>query len=71
MDEAARVNLEGMRMSGVEAIGPDGTVTFTEREQFWIREGLGLNWKTMRPEDGRDMSIELTKAYERMREKEV
>jgi hypothetical protein len=70
-EEAARVNLEGMRMSGVEAIGPDGTVTFTEREQFWIREGLGLDWKTMRPEDARDMSFELTKAYERMREKEA
>ncbi|MBW1999366.1 MAG: KR domain-containing protein [Deltaproteobacteria bacterium] len=70
MDEAKQVNVKGMKMSGVDHIQPDGTVVFTERERFWIREGLGLDWEIMRLEDARFMSDELTAAYKSMRREE-
>jgi hypothetical protein len=63
---AREINWAGIRGTGVETIRPDGSITFTEREQSWIREGLGLTWQGMRLEDARAMSTELEAAYRRM-----
>ena len=65
-DQARDINLAGVRGTGVETIRPDGSVTFTEKERFWLREGLGLAWEGMRLEDARPMSAELEAAYRRM-----
>ncbi len=65
-EKAREINQEGVRATGVETIRPDGSIRFTEREQFWLREGLGLSWKEMRLEDARPMSAELEAAYRRM-----
>ena len=69
-EEAVQINVEGMRMSGVERVDEEGTATFTERERFWLREGLGLSWEKMRLEDSLSMAEELREAYHRLREEE-
>jgi hypothetical protein len=63
---AREINQEGVRATGAETIHSDGSITFTEREQFWLRQGLGLSWKGMRLEDALPMSAELQAAYRRM-----
>ncbi len=65
-ENAREINREGVRATGVESIHADGSITFTDREQFWLREGLGLSWKELRLEDGLPMSAELEAAYRRM-----
>jgi hypothetical protein len=71
MNEAIRINQEGMRMTGVESIEEDGTAIFTERERYWLREGMGLSWDAMRLEDAYPMSEELEMAYKRLHKEEV
>jgi hypothetical protein len=68
--EAARVNEAGMRMTGVDHIDEVGTVTFTERERFWLREGMGLDWEKMKLEDALPMSKALKEAYIRLQKEE-
>ncbi len=65
-EKAREINREGVRATGVESIHADGSITFTERERFWLREGLGLSWKALRLEDALPMSAELEAAYRRM-----
>lgn len=65
-EKAREINQEGVRATGVESILPDGSIIFTERERFWLREGLGLPWERMRLEDAQPMSAELEAAYQRM-----
>lgn len=69
-EKGREINQEGMRATGVESIRSDGSISFTEREQFWLREGLGLSWKEMRLEDALPLSAELEAAYRRMDTKE-
>ncbi len=64
--QARDINMAGVRGTGVETIHPDGGITFTEKERFWLREGLGLPWEGMRLDDARPMSAELEAAYRRM-----
>lgn len=71
MNEAIRINQEGMRMTGVESIEEDGTAIFTERERYWLREGMGLSWDAMRLEDAYPMSEELEMAYKRLHKEEA
>ncbi|MBW2145773.1 MAG: KR domain-containing protein [Deltaproteobacteria bacterium] len=71
MKEALRMNEAGMRMTGVERIEEDGTVVFTERERYWLREGMGLSWARMPLEDARPMSGELERAYKRLKKEET
>ncbi len=70
MEEARRINTVGMLMDGVQSVDEDGTVTFTENERRWIREGLGLSWDRMRLEDGCQMYAELEQAYRRLQREE-
>lgn len=65
-ERARDINLAGVRGTGVETIYPDGSITFTEKERTWLRNGLGLSWEGMRLEDARIMSAELEAAYRRM-----
>jgi hypothetical protein len=69
-EKAREINQQGVRATGVEAILPDGSIIFTEREQFWLQEGLGLSWKGMRLQDALPMSAELEAAYRRMHSEE-
>ncbi len=70
-EEAIRINETGMKMDGVAQIDQDGTVTFTERERYWLREGLGLEWEKMRLEDSYSMAEELKLAYQRLQKEEI
>jgi len=71
MAEAVRINEAGMKMTGVERIEENGTVTFTDRERYWIQEGMGLSWTEMHLEDALEMSEELRMAYQRLYKEET
>lgn len=69
--QTAEINDAGMVMDGLDRVGPDGTVYFTEKEQEWIRDGLGLSWGgTMNIGEAGRMCAELTAAYQRMKHEE-
>jgi hypothetical protein len=68
--DALEINHEGMQITGVAHVGPDGTVSFTDKEQFWLREGLGLNWDKMKLADCAAMSKELEAAYRQLQQEE-
>ncbi|MCR4426540.1 MAG: hypothetical protein NUW23_10190 [Firmicutes bacterium] len=70
-DEARRINEVGMHIDGLESVDENGTVTFTENERRWIREGLGLSWDRMSLEDSYDMYLELDEAYKRLNREET
>jgi hypothetical protein len=70
-EDAVRINTAGMNMSGVDRIDKDGTITFTERERYWLKQGMGLDWNKMRLEDAFLMSGELKAAYRRLLNEEV
>jgi len=69
-EEAVHVNTIGMKLDGLESVDQDGTVHFTEKECYWLENGLGLNWKTMRLEETEKMWPELDAAYKRMKKVE-
>lgn len=64
--EAFEVNTAGMKKDGLDYVKEDGTAVFTEAEQYWIRESLGLNWKECAPEHCAEMTKELKAAYRKM-----
>lgn len=70
-EEAIQINNQGMKMDGVEKIDLDGSVIFTEREHYWLQEGLGLRWKKMKLEDALPMAEELRSAYQRLYKEEM
>ncbi len=64
--EAFEVNTAGMKKDGLDYVKEDGTAVFTEAEQYWIRESLGLGWKECAPENCAEMTKELKAAYQKM-----
>lgn len=69
--EAEAINIEGMKFDGLSHVNLDSRVFFTEKEVFWIKEGLGLDWgSSMCIEDSKRLSSELYEAYVKMRNEE-
>ncbi len=69
--EISRINTTGMQITGVEKVDAEGTVTFTDTEKYWIKDGLGLNWDTASLADSAAMSDELEAAYRRLQGEEM
>ncbi|MCL1855744.1 MAG: hypothetical protein FWF86_08425, partial [Clostridia bacterium] len=51
---------------GCAGVKPGGTAVFTESEQYWIKESLGLDWTECPLEGATEMCEELRAAYKRM-----
>jgi hypothetical protein len=69
MEEATRINQEGMRREGVEEIKEDGSLVFTDEAQKMGKELLGVNWKEIKITDIEDYVKEGLEGYNRLAEK--
>lgn len=66
LEEARRINEEGMRMDGIERVENDGTVIFTEQAIRLLREILHLDWERMKLSEAEEMARELVSAYKKL-----
>lgn len=66
LEEARRINEEGMKMDGIERVENDGTVIFTEQAIRLLREILHLNWERMKLSEAGEMARELISAYKKL-----
>ena len=65
-EKAKEINTVGMVKDGCAGVKPGGTAVFTESEQYWIKESLGLDWTECPLEGAAEMCEELRAAYNRM-----
>lgn len=68
--KAIEINTVGMKKDGLDYVEPGGTAVFTKEEVYWLKEGLGIEWKECALKDAADMCVELKAAYKRMDEQE-
>jgi hypothetical protein len=63
MDEALRINREGNKLEGVENIGADGTVTFTDEFNNMTKDILGFDCKSVKIGEVEDRAKELSSIF--------
>ena len=68
--QARDINLAGMKKDGLDYVAPGGISVFTQEECYWLKEGLGLDWKQCDPKDAQEMCGELRAALNRMNQEE-
>ena len=66
LEQAISINLNHMRLDGVEEVQNDGTVVFTEPTVNLIRDILGLEWPKMRIDESAEMAMQIKKAYQNL-----
>jgi hypothetical protein len=64
LDEAVRVNEACQQADGIEHIGDDGTVTFTEPEMAIMHKLIGYRCRTMKLDDVAAWADELSRKYQ-------
>lgn len=69
MEKAMEINLEGMKMDGIERVENDGTVVFTKETVEYMATVLDMHWTKVKPEETLEMSKELIAAYKKLEEK--
>lgn len=69
MDKAMEINLEGMKLDGIERVENDGTVVFTKDTVDYMATVLDLHWTKVKPEETLQMSKEIIAAYKKLEEK--
>ncbi|MHA1713278.1 MAG: NAD-dependent epimerase/dehydratase family protein [Candidatus Ranarchaeia archaeon] len=68
-EQALKINLEGMKADGIDRMDQDGTVHFSEETVAVLEACLGLDWKSMKPEQCYEMTKDLISAYKKLDEK--
>jgi hypothetical protein len=68
MDEALRINREGNRLEGVDSIGADGTVTFTDEFNNMTKELLGFDCKSVKIREVEERAKELSRIFSKQLE---
>ena len=69
LEEAIKINLEGLKHEGVEELKDDGTVVITEEAYKVHKEVLGVDWREIRYADMEDASKELLLALQKLADK--
>jgi hypothetical protein len=69
MEEALKINMDGLRMEGVEAIKEDGTIVITEKANALIKELYGIDLKEIRFDDLEEMAREMITIRDKLAEK--
>lgn len=64
LDDAIRINEEGLRLDGIEKIEDDGTVIFAEKNMAILKETLGYECRTMKLAETEDWAKELHAKYQ-------
>lgn len=66
LKEAIKINEEGARFDGIEEIKDDGTVVFTEKHSEIMKEVLGYDCRSMRPDESEERAKELGSLYRKL-----
>ncbi len=66
MEEAIKLNTKGAKLEGIEEIKDDGTVVVTEEAHELTKQIMGIDCKTIRPEEMEDRAKELIAAFRRL-----
>jgi hypothetical protein len=69
MEQAIKINSDGMKCEGAEEIKDDGTLVFTDEAAQICKETYGLGLKEMRFADMEDVSKEVLSAFKKLVEK--
>lgn len=69
MEEAIRINQEGMRYDGIDKIDEAGTVTYSEKSVSIMREMIGWDCSKMKLEDCEEHARELGRQFKKFAEK--
>jgi hypothetical protein len=69
LEEAIRINLEGLKHEGVEKLKEDGTVVITEEAYQVHKEILGVDWREIHFNDMEEVSNELMSALQKLADK--
>lgn len=69
VEEAIKINLEGMKLDGIERVESDGTVVFTKEAISYMEEVLEIDWRRMKVDEAVDMAKDLIQAYNKLAEK--
>ena len=69
LEEAIKINLEGLKREGVEELKADGTIVVTEEAYEIHKEILGVAWREIRFADMEDVSQELLSGFKKLAEK--
>jgi hypothetical protein len=59
LEEAIKINKEGLKYDGIEDILDDGTIVFTEKSVGIMKEYLGYDCKSLKVEEGEERAQEL------------
>jgi len=63
LEEAIRINEDSHRFDGIEKVGKDGSVHFTQQAAETMREALGYDCPILRPDDVDDRARELVRRF--------
>lgn len=69
MEEAIKINMDGMKHEGVEEIKDDGTLILTDEAYELGRELLGVSWRELRVADTEELVKEGLAAFTKLAEK--
>jgi len=69
LEEAIRINLDGLKYEGIEEIKEDGTLVSTEEGYEINKEILGVDLRELRFADIDDVSKELISIYKKLADK--
>ena len=69
LEEAIKINLEGLKREGIEELKADGTIVVTEEAYEIHKELLGVDWREIRFADMEAVSQELLSGFKKLAEK--
>jgi len=69
MEQAIKINTDGMKYEGVEEVKDDGTIVFTEEGYKVTKEIFGIDHEELRFEETEERSKEILAAYKKLAEK--
>lgn len=71
MEQAEKINLESQKMEGIEEIGNDGTVIFTDKSVQLMRDLIGYECKSMKIHECEQAALELGRYYKAFEKKYI
>jgi hypothetical protein len=71
LEEAIRMNEEAGRLDGIERIEDDGTVVFADYTAEIMKETLGFNCPSFKPEESYDRALEMIRRYRELSNKYI
>lgn len=68
-EEAIKINTDSAKIDGIDHVKEDGTVVYSEYTHKILKDILGFDHKSFKPEESLDMAFELMNKYKTYKEK--